>query len=168
MGESRPIEGTTEGRLDSWKEIAAFLKRDVTTVQRWERREGMPVHRHLHDKRGSVYALRVELEAWLKSRKVEIQEEEPEEPEEAKNFPEAAPTDLDQRQGSKTAGMFSGRSAIISVVAVIALVAVAYALIRHRMENARQPRITSLAVLPLKNLSGDSNQEYLAGASPRH
>ncbi len=164
MGESRPTEGTTEGRLDSWKEIATFLKRDVTTVQRWERREGMPVHRHLHDKRGSVYALKVELEAWLKSRKVEIQEEpeEPEESEETKNFPEAAPTDLNQRPGLKRAGVFSGRSAIISVVAVIALVAVAYALVRHRMGNARPPRITSLAVLPLKNLSGDSNQEYLA------
>ena len=33
-------------RLDSWKEIAAYLNRDVTTVQRWEKREGMPVHRH--------------------------------------------------------------------------------------------------------------------------
>jgi hypothetical protein len=31
-----------EGRLDSWKEIAAYLNRDVTTVQRWERREGIP------------------------------------------------------------------------------------------------------------------------------
>ena len=39
-------------RLDSWKEIAAYLKRDVTTVQRWEKREGMPVHRHLHDRMG--------------------------------------------------------------------------------------------------------------------
>ena len=33
-----------EDRLDSWKEIAAYLNRDVTTVQRWEKREGMPVH----------------------------------------------------------------------------------------------------------------------------
>ena len=41
-------------RLDSWKEIASFLKRDVKTVQRWERREGMPVHRHVHEKLGSV------------------------------------------------------------------------------------------------------------------
>jgi hypothetical protein len=39
---------TPEERLDSWKEIAAYLNRDVTTVQRWEKREGMPVHRHLH------------------------------------------------------------------------------------------------------------------------
>lgn len=55
-------------RLDSWKEIAAFLNRDVTTVQRWEKREGMPVHRHVHDRMGSVYAFRAELDAWTRSR----------------------------------------------------------------------------------------------------
>jgi Tol biopolymer transport system component len=54
--------------LDSWKEIATYLDRDVTTVQRWERREGMPVHRHLHDRIGSVYAFRAELDAWVRSR----------------------------------------------------------------------------------------------------
>jgi Tol biopolymer transport system component len=58
----------SEDRLGSWKAIAAYVKRDVTTVQRWERREGMPVHRHLHDKRGSVYAFRSELDAWLEGR----------------------------------------------------------------------------------------------------
>ena len=42
-------------RLDSWKEIAAYLKRSVRSVQRWEAEEGMPVHRHLHDKRGTIY-----------------------------------------------------------------------------------------------------------------
>jgi Tol biopolymer transport system component len=56
-------------RLNSWKEIAAHLGRDVTTVQRWEKREGMPVHRHLHDRIGSVYAFRSELEAWAASRR---------------------------------------------------------------------------------------------------
>ena len=49
-----------QDRLDSWKKIAAYLKREVSTVQRWERREGMPVHRHLHDKLGSVFAYCVE------------------------------------------------------------------------------------------------------------
>ena len=57
-----------DDRLDSWKEIAAYLNRDVTTVQRWEKREGMPVHRHLHDRMGSVYAFRAELDAWTRSR----------------------------------------------------------------------------------------------------
>jgi Tol biopolymer transport system component len=55
-------------RLDSWKEIAAYLRRDVTTVQRWEKREGMPVHRHVHDKLGSIHAFRSELDRWTRSR----------------------------------------------------------------------------------------------------
>lgn len=61
--------GQQEDRLDSWKKIASYLKRDVSTVQRWERREAMPVHRHLHDKQGSVFAFRSELDAWWGSRR---------------------------------------------------------------------------------------------------
>lgn len=61
-----------DDRLDSWKEIASYLSRDVTTVQRWEKREGMPVHRHVHDKLGSVYAYRAELEAWARSRNLRV------------------------------------------------------------------------------------------------
>jgi Tol biopolymer transport system component len=68
----RPDERSAEDRLGSWKAIAAYLKRDVTTVQRWERREGMPVHRHVHEKRGSVYAFPAELDAWLKNRRVPL------------------------------------------------------------------------------------------------
>src|ERR1700749_870967 len=59
---------TSDGRLTSWKEIAVYLKRDIPTVQRWEKREGMPVHRHLHDRMGSVYAFRTELDAWTRGR----------------------------------------------------------------------------------------------------
>jgi len=58
--------------LDSWKEIAAYLGRGVRTVQRWEREEGLPVHRLAHDKRGSVYAQRDELAAWWDSRRVTL------------------------------------------------------------------------------------------------
>jgi Tol biopolymer transport system component len=80
MGE--PFPGTTpserppEDRLDSWKEIAAYLNRDVTTVQRWEKREGMPVHRHVHDKMGSVYASRSELDAWARGRNLRVTPED--------------------------------------------------------------------------------------------
>ena len=68
MGEPSPRTPQSEDRLDSWKEIAAYLKRDVRTVQRWEKREEMPVHRHLHDRIGSVYASRADLDAWMRSR----------------------------------------------------------------------------------------------------
>src|SRR4051812_22461843 len=72
--ESPPLSSTRVGdegpsdRLDSWKDIAAYLKRDVSTVQRWEKRERMPVHRHRHDRLGSVYGFRAELDAWWRGR----------------------------------------------------------------------------------------------------
>lgn len=52
-------------RLDSWKEIASYLRREVRTVQLWEKNEGLPVHRHFHKQLGSVYAFRTEIERWM-------------------------------------------------------------------------------------------------------
>src|SRR5580698_942635 len=57
-----PLPPGPEDRLDSWKEIAAYLKRGVRTVQRWERVSGLPVHRL--DRQGSVFAYKAELDAW--------------------------------------------------------------------------------------------------------
>lgn len=56
------------GLLDSWKQIASFLGRSVRTVQRWERIEGLPVRRHHHLKRGSVYAFPSQLQSWQRQR----------------------------------------------------------------------------------------------------
>jgi Tol biopolymer transport system component len=79
MGEpfagTAPSMGPPEDRLDSWKEIAGYLNRDVTTVQRWEKREGMPVHRHVHDRMCSVYASRAELDAWARGRNLRAAQE---------------------------------------------------------------------------------------------
>ena len=65
---SPPPTSQSGRRLDSWKEIAAYLNRDVTTVRRWERREGLPVHRHQHSALGSVYAFTNEIDAWQSGR----------------------------------------------------------------------------------------------------
>jgi len=54
-------------RLDSWKEIAAYLQRGVRTVRRWERQEGLPVHRHMHHTLGSVYAYKSEIDTWQRT-----------------------------------------------------------------------------------------------------
>jgi hypothetical protein len=62
-------ERSPENRLDSWKAIAVYLGRGVRTVQRWERDEGLPVHRLAHEKRGSVYAHKQEVDAWWESRR---------------------------------------------------------------------------------------------------
>jgi len=68
-------------RLESWKEVAFYLNRSVRTVRRWEEKEGLPVHRLHHDKRGSVYAYRWELDSWRESRRqlleAEASESEP-------------------------------------------------------------------------------------------
>src|ERR1022692_1227927 len=51
-------------RLDAWKEIAAYLKKEVRTVQRWEKSLDLPVRRLAHGKQGSVFAYKSELDAW--------------------------------------------------------------------------------------------------------
>lgn len=55
-------------RLASWKEIGAYLGCEVRTAQRWERTEGLPIHRHVHGKGSSIYAYTAELDAWRESR----------------------------------------------------------------------------------------------------
>src|SRR5258707_12290961 len=63
-------------RLDSWKEIAAYLKRDERTVRRWER-EGLPVHRHMHKKQASVYAHKAEIDVWWNNGRQRLETPEP-------------------------------------------------------------------------------------------
>ena len=58
-------------RLNSWKEIAAYLGREVRTVQRWGAERELPVHRLPGGDRPRVYALASELDAWLSASPVE-------------------------------------------------------------------------------------------------
>jgi TolB-like protein/Tfp pilus assembly protein PilF len=57
-----------ERRLESWGEIASYLHRSVSTVQRWEKQEGLPVRRIAHSKLGSVYATMEALDGWVERR----------------------------------------------------------------------------------------------------
>ena len=66
-----PTDASPTGeRLDSWKAIAAYLKRSVRTAHRWEKQESLPVHRQLHRDLGSVFAYKSELDAWSNARSV--------------------------------------------------------------------------------------------------
>lgn len=65
--EDKQPERTT---LESWKEIAGYLQRDAKTARKWEKEEGLPVHRHSHKSRSSVYAYPEEIDRWRASRKV--------------------------------------------------------------------------------------------------
>ncbi len=60
-----PLPSELGERLEGWKRIATYLKRDVRTVQRWERSEQLPVRRQLHRKLSSVLAFERELDDWM-------------------------------------------------------------------------------------------------------
>ena len=161
-----PFVKPPEDRLDSWKEIASYLSRDVTTVQRWEKREGMPVHRHLHDSVGSVYASRVELDAWARSRN------SPAAPANGNNG--SSPNALAPPPGSAMSTSPTGWTFLLAEAqrhrrvlagAVLAVLALALAVNLRGWRDRLFPRHTNpsvqaLAVLPLANLSGDPEQEY--------
>ena len=147
-----PPDQPAEAPLDSWKEIATHVKRDVSTVQRWEKREGMPVHRHVHDKRGSVYAFGSELDAWLQSRKLRLEEEENE---------HRVETPADAEGAHRPSQTWLPRTRLVLAgVATVVLIGVTYIFTRSHTVVATGPKIKSLAVLPLKNLSGDPGEQY--------
>ena len=55
-------------RLDSWKEIAAYVDCSVRTLQRFEKLEGFPVRRFSNGPKSRVCAYTHEIDAWLSKR----------------------------------------------------------------------------------------------------
>lgn len=62
---STPRIAIDSDRLDGWKSIAHYLRRDRTTAMRWAATRGLPVHQVPGGKRASVYAIGHELDRWL-------------------------------------------------------------------------------------------------------
>jgi hypothetical protein len=54
-------------KLAGWKEIAAYVGREVRTVQRWERELGLPVYRVPGSHGHSVFADPRQIECWFQS-----------------------------------------------------------------------------------------------------
>ncbi|HKW33340.1 MAG TPA: tetratricopeptide repeat protein, partial [Candidatus Acidoferrum sp.] len=137
---------SAEGRLDSWKEIAAYLRREVRTVQRWEKSAGLPIHRLQIDKQGPVYAYKEELDSWYRDGHLQL-ESEPQ----GKNTRHILGN---QHIRSRAAGVAIVLAGVLSVAAYLS---------RNRFlgMHAAPPKI-KLAVLPFKNMSGDPEQEYFS------
>src|SRR5205085_4766617 len=65
-------ESRSGRRLDSWKEIAAYLQRSVRSARRWEKEQALPIRRHDHGKGDSVYAFKAELDEWWNNREADL------------------------------------------------------------------------------------------------
>jgi tetratricopeptide (TPR) repeat protein len=128
-------------RLESWKEIAAYLGRDVTTVRRWEKREGLPVYRLQHGKLGSVYAYTLELDAWRDK--------------EAHRETLAGATDVpDAAAGPQPARIRAVRRwLVVGGVAAVGLLVAAYLSTRSRAFNVTEE--DTVVVADFANSTGD-------------
>jgi TolB-like protein len=159
-----PPEGETASdprgrRLESWKEIAAYLGREVTTAQRWEKREGLPVRRLPHAKGGSVSAYTSELDAWREARERGFEGELPRtEPtasrlEDTSGAPAAGHEILELRTPTRRRLHLVWLGAALAVAALVAAAGL-------RQEPAAAP-LDSLAILPFANTNGDVGLDYV-------
>jgi TolB-like protein/Flp pilus assembly protein TadD len=142
-------ESSDEPRLESWGEIATYLRREVRTVQRWEKSLGLPVRRLQVGKQSSVYAFRSELDKWYRDREPGLQDDvEP---------PDAA--DVSERRAM-------GRIIALAAVGLFSLGALAYVLwikpyhIFNSAVEARPPAKIRLFVRPFAPL--DPNDSSFA------
>lgn len=131
----------TDDRLESWKAIAGYLRRTERTARRWERHEGLPVHRLSHHDRSSVYAFKSELDAWRKART----------------------TDLPNGEADTPSGSSRNRTLALAASLTAVIVAVGGYFWWHA-SNLPAVVVPTLAVLPFTNVDTDAETEYLGGA----
>jgi hypothetical protein len=135
---------SNDRRLDSWKEIAAYLQRDVRTVQRWES-EGLPVCRLRHDKLATVYAQTSEIDAWLNARTVRPDHAPIAEPKPELTESESQTVTLDKRRFILRSG------AALAAVGGVLAVAVGFSIAPRR--TTAEP--TGISVAAASALMGD-------------
>src|SRR5712691_6006275 len=186
MSETRTSPGPEgpalqDKKLVSWKEIASHLGREVRTVQRWERSEGLPVYRHEHLKKSTVYAFANELDDWIKKRQPKDDPEadaafEPEPDVADENLPQdhlhAVPADADISQSPEPSSasavdaqdqkvrLARWLGAAVIGASLVALLSFGY--FTARRASPRPVEKVRLVVLPFKNLSGDPKQDYFS------
>lgn len=143
-----PAPPPDETRLESWGEIAAYLRRDVRTVQRWEKEQGLPVRRLLIGKSGQVYAFRSELDKWMRERQ----------PKADGDGPAAPPVDAHPEETNilRSPWLWIG-----GILIIASMVAVAWIFPPPTKQDGRNLGGASKALLfvrPFKNLSSDPQQ----------
>lgn len=162
----------SNNRLDSWKEIAAYLKKEVRTVQRWEKNSDLPIRRLAHGKQGSVFAYRSELDAWWHESQSKLDDEEDKSDagtdSSASGLVESAPAvGLPDKTPDKTEDKVQPehlhRGALLALLLCV-IAAIPLSLYWPQIHNRIWPAVPRmiLAVRPFKNLSGDAAQDFVA------
>ena len=165
-------------KLVSWKEIAVHLGREIRTVQRWEKTEGLPVRRHEHRKRSTVYAYASELDEWFKKRQPA---DDPEADAAFEPEPDVAEVSTESDNGNASLAAQSsfaaddhlavsrqvsagskGKRLAKTLAGVAAIFILAYAVLRWIQPTAFLQRKVRLVVIPFTNLSGDPKQDYFS------
>jgi TolB-like protein/Tfp pilus assembly protein PilF len=157
-----------EPRLESWGEIAGYLRRDVRTVQRWERYHGLPVRRLRVGKLPTVYAYRSELDKWFLEHQPKPEADDPHD----ESFPgedlSAEPTGSphgDESGGNAFLESFGLRKGILAGLILLMLGGGTYLFLVYKPRlPGRIPEKNRLFVRPFANSSGNSQQdEFIAG-----
>lgn len=179
LGErQKPSPPTDEPRLESWGEIAAYLRREIRTVQRWEKYQGLPVRRLQIGKLGSVYAYRSELDKWYRERQPQAEngEEDGEKAGDgdiAAHVAASAEADVSESGGQASSSepppsrprvtRLHIAITLLSLLFLAAVTPAVYLLRRaHFTARSASPGKIRLVVLPFTNLSGDPQQDYFS------
>jgi len=166
-------KGTTlpDRKLDSWGEIASYLGREVRTVQRWERTEGLPVHRHEHKKKSTVYAFAGELDEWIRKRQPKddpaaddafAYEQElsgTDSPIDIVEPPAGSPAPVPTADSVKTPA--AGKRVIVAIFTLAILSALSLGVYRWLQPTISPVGKVRIAVLPFTYVSGDSKPDYI-------
>lgn len=132
--------------FDSWKEIAAYLRRTEKTCRRWEKDLGLPIHRLEESPRARVYAHKDEIDAWV-----------------IKAGDLGAPADATRRRARGSGFLKSRRIRIVSALgAVVVLLGLWMRVDRQSRPRSSSRAFRSIGVLPFEDLSPGKDREYLA------
>jgi len=146
--EDQSAPRSVNDRLDSWKEIALYLNRDVRTVRRWEKDQGLPVRRHQHQKGASVFAYKSEIDTWRQSERERLAE-----------MP--SPRVMADSVGDYRKAWFV--FGVIGLFAVVTVLMHGYFRWRsNQIADQAAPEKLMLVVLPFQNLTGDPSQDFIS------
>jgi TolB-like protein/Tfp pilus assembly protein PilF len=155
-------------RLDSWKEIAAYLRKEVRTVQRWEKSSDLPVRRLTHGKLGTVFAYKSDLDAWWRESqtKLDVEENKPATDSDSTSNLEvlAPPTESSTKPAVLSPPVDRFRHLVLLVLVLVIALAVPLGVFWRQMGERIRPTRAKvvLAVRPFKNMSGNADQDFLA------